>query len=107
MLALSKSQNQIKAIEWASSNFKSKQAPYKGSVRSDKVLVLLVEFSDYKHNNIDQTPGYMYSKDFSREHYQKMLFGNEPYTLFDGSKVKRLNNTMKNSLVVVIRQMDM
>ena len=67
---------------------KAKQAPYKGSVRSDKVLVLLVEFSDYKHNNIDQTPGYMYSKDFSREHYQKMLFGNEPYTLFDGSKVK-------------------
>ncbi|MBJ7947594.1 M6 family metalloprotease immune inhibitor InhA2 [Bacillus cereus group sp. N24] len=67
---------------------KAKQAPYKGSVRSDKVLVLLVEFSDYKHNNINQTPGYMYSKDFSREHYQKMLFGNEPYTLFDGSKVK-------------------
>ena len=65
-----------------------KQAPYSGSVRNDKVLVLLVEFSDYKHNNIEQTPGYMYSKDFSREHYQKMLFGNEPYTLFDGSKVK-------------------
>lgn len=86
---------------------KAKQAPYKGSVRSDKVLVLLVEFSDYKHNNIDQTPGYMYSKDFSREHYQKMLFGKEPYTLFDGSKVKHLNNTMKSSLVVVIRQTDM
>ena len=46
----------------------------------------------------------MYSEDFSREHYQKMLFGNEPYTLFDGSKVKRLNNTMKSSLVVVIRR---
>ena len=67
---------------------KAKQAPYNGPVRTDKVLVLLVEFSDYKHNNIEQTPGYMYSKDFSREHYQKMLFGNEPYTLFDGSKVK-------------------
>ncbi|MDM5187137.1 immune inhibitor A [Bacillus sp. DX4.1] len=66
----------------------AKQVPYNGAVRTDKVLVLLVEFSDYKHNNIDQTSGYMYSKDFSREHYQKMLFGNEPFTLFDGSKVK-------------------
>ncbi|PEB53726.1 peptidase M6 [Bacillus pseudomycoides] len=68
--------------------FPAKQAPYNGAVRTDKVLVLLVEFSDYKHNNIEQTPGYMYSKDFSREHYQNMLFGNEPFTLFDGSKVK-------------------
>ena len=56
-----------------------------------KVLVLLVEFSDFKHNNIDQEPGYMYSKDFNREHYQKMLFGDEPFTLFDGSKI----NTFK------------
>ncbi|CAI8837365.1 Immune inhibitor A [Bacillus pseudomycoides] len=66
----------------------AKQAPYNGAVRTDKVLVLLVEFSDYKHNNIEQSPGYMYANDFSREHYQKMLFGNEPFTLFDGSKVK-------------------
>lgn len=33
----------------------------------------------------------MYSKDFNREHYQKMLFGDEPFTLFDGSKI----NTFK------------
>ncbi len=29
----------------------------------------------------------MYSKDFNREHYQKMLFGDEPFTLFDGSRL--------------------
>ncbi|WNB92483.1 immune inhibitor A domain-containing protein [Bacillus sp. NEB1478] len=66
----------------------AKQAKYKGEVRKDKVLVLLAEYSDFKHNNIDQEPGYMYSNDFSPEHYRKMLFGNEDFTLFDGSKVK-------------------
>ncbi|MCP8968466.1 immune inhibitor A domain-containing protein [Ectobacillus ponti] len=66
----------------------AKQAPYDGSVRKDKVLVLLTEFSDFGHNNIEQEPGYMYSDNFSREHYQKMLFGDEDFTLFDGSKIK-------------------
>ncbi|WP_242220098.1 immune inhibitor A domain-containing protein [Bacillus cereus group sp. BfR-BA-01380] len=66
----------------------AKQAAYNGSVRKDKVLVLLVDFSDFKHNNIDQEPGYMYANDFNREHYQNMLFGNEPFTLFNDTKIK-------------------
>ncbi|HGH7196935.1 TPA: immune inhibitor A domain-containing protein, partial [Bacillus wiedmannii] len=57
----------------------AKQKQYNGDVRKDKVLVLLVEFADFKHNNIDQVPGYMYSNDFNPEHYQKMLFGDEPF----------------------------
>ena len=43
----------------------------------------------------------MYSNDFNKEHYEKMLFGNEPFTLDDGSKLKRLNNITKSNLVVV------
>ncbi|RFU60236.1 immune inhibitor A domain-containing protein [Bacillus sp. V59.32b] len=66
----------------------AKQSAYTGGVREDKVLVLLVEYADYKHNNIDQEAGYMYSKDFNREHYEKMLFGNEEFTLFNGEKIK-------------------
>ncbi|MEO2077666.1 MAG: immune inhibitor A domain-containing protein [Bacillus sp. (in: firmicutes)] len=66
----------------------AKQASYNGDVREDKVLVLLVEYSDFKHNNIDQEPGYMYSSDFNKEHYEKMLFGDEDFTLFNGDKVK-------------------
>ncbi|MEH7440159.1 immune inhibitor A domain-containing protein [Neobacillus drentensis] len=66
----------------------AKQAPYNGSVREDKVLVLLVEYADFKHNNIDQEEGYMYSDDFNKEHYEKMLFGDEDFTLFNGEKVK-------------------
>ena len=66
----------------------AKQAPYNGGVREDKVLVILAEFADFKHNNIDKEEGYMYSEDFSREHYEKMLFGDEEFTLFNGEKVQ-------------------
>lgn len=66
----------------------AKQADYNGAVREDKVLVLLVEYADFKHNNIEQEPGYMYADDFNKEHYEKMLFGDEDFTLFNGEKVK-------------------
>ncbi|MEI4801661.1 immune inhibitor A domain-containing protein [Bacillus sp. FJAT-51639] len=66
----------------------AKQAQYNGAVRKDKVLVLLVEFNDFKHNNIAQEPGYMFANDFNREHYQNMLFGDEPFTLFNDTKIK-------------------
>ncbi|YAR63955.1 immune inhibitor A domain-containing protein [Bacillus cytotoxicus] len=66
----------------------AKAKKYNGEVRKDKVLVLLVEYDDFKHNNIEQEPGYMYSDDFNQEHYEKMLFGDEPFTLHDGSKIE-------------------
>ncbi len=66
----------------------AKQAGYNGDVREDKVLVLLVEYADFKHNQIEQEPGYMWADDFSKQHYEKMLFGNEDFTLFNGDKVK-------------------
>lgn len=66
----------------------AKQAPYNGEVRTDKVLVLLTEFSDVKHNEVEQEEGYMYADDFNREHYEKLMFGDEEFTLFNGEKVK-------------------
>ncbi|UTE77636.1 immune inhibitor A domain-containing protein [Rossellomorea sp. KS-H15a] len=66
----------------------AKQAPYNGGVREDKVLVLLTEFSDFKHNNVIQEDGYMYSSDFNKEHYEKLMFGDEDFELFNGEKVK-------------------
>ncbi|KEZ48345.1 immune inhibitor A domain-containing protein [Metabacillus indicus] len=65
----------------------AKQAGYNGAVREDKVLILLVEFEDFKHNNIIKEEGYMYSNDFSKEHYENMLFGDKPFQLLDGKKV--------------------
>ncbi|WNR47057.1 immune inhibitor A domain-containing protein [Paenibacillus roseipurpureus] len=66
----------------------AKQDGYNGPVRVDKVLVLLTEFADFKHNNVVQEPGFMYANNFDREHYQKLMFGNKDFTLFDGSKIK-------------------
>jgi immune inhibitor A len=66
----------------------AKQAPYNGGVRTDKVLVLLTEFDDFKHNNVIQEEGYMYADDFNREHYEKLMFGDKEFTLFNGEKVK-------------------
>ncbi|WP_379969090.1 immune inhibitor A domain-containing protein [Ectobacillus sp. sgz5001026] len=66
----------------------AQQASYNGPVRTDKVLVILAEFSDYKHNNIVQEPGYMWTNDFNQEHYQSLLFGNQPFKLQDGSQVE-------------------
>ncbi|CAH1216766.1 Immune inhibitor A [Paenibacillus allorhizoplanae] len=66
----------------------AKQDSYNGPVREDKVLVLLTEFSDFKHNNVKQEPGFMFAKDFNRDHYQQLMFGNKDFTLFDGSKIK-------------------
>nr|WP_251136926.1 immune inhibitor A domain-containing protein [Exiguobacterium sp. s193] len=67
---------------------KAKQAPYNGDTRTDKVLVLLVEYSDFKHNNVVQEEGYMYSKDFNQKHYQDLMFGDKEFELFNGDKVK-------------------
>ncbi|WP_078435328.1 immune inhibitor A domain-containing protein [Metabacillus halosaccharovorans] len=66
----------------------AKQAPYNGDVRKDKVLVLLTEFEDFKHNNVVQEDGYMYAEDFNREHYEKLMFGDKEFKLFNGDKVK-------------------
>jgi immune inhibitor A len=66
----------------------AKQAPYKGDVRTDKVLVLLTEFEDLKHNNVTQEEGYMYADDFNKEHYEKLMFGDQEFELFNGEKVK-------------------
>ncbi|WP_312067332.1 immune inhibitor A domain-containing protein [Exiguobacterium sp.] len=67
---------------------KAKQAAYNGATRTDKVLVLLVEYSDFKHNNVVQEPGYMYSNDFNQKHYQDLMFGDKEFKLFNGEKVK-------------------
>jgi immune inhibitor A len=48
------------------------------------VLVLLAEFQDYKHSNIQPEETDMYYKDYSHQHYQNMIFGDNGYTGPDG-----------------------
>ena len=52
---------------------------YHGSVRSDNVLVLLVEFPDFPHNSIQPGESDMYYEDYVKEHYQNMIFGEDGY----------------------------
>lgn len=66
----------------------AKQAKYDGTTREDNVLVILAEFADFKHNNVDKVDGYLYTSDFNKKHYEDMLFGKEDFTLEDGSKIK-------------------
>jgi immune inhibitor A len=60
---------------------------YDGTMRTDKVLVLLVDYPDKPHNSMtaDETDMYYEGEDaYSREHYQDMLFGNGGWKGPDG-----------------------
>ncbi|YBZ95679.1 immune inhibitor A [Bacillus sp. AK031] len=60
---------------------------YDGEMRTDKVLVLLVDYPDKPHNSMtaDETDMYYEGEDaYSREHYQDMLFGEGGWVGPDG-----------------------
>jgi immune inhibitor A len=67
---------------------KATAVPYGEAKKTVKVLVLLGDFTDYKHNSIakpDLTRTY-WTGDFSKEHYQKLLFDDGYYTTPEGTK---------------------
>ncbi len=53
---------------------------WNGEVTKDKVLVLLIDFPDYPHNSIRPNETDMYYTDYTKEHYQQMIFGKNGYT---------------------------
>ncbi|GGD28832.1 immune inhibitor A domain-containing protein [Pontibacillus salipaludis] len=60
---------------------------YNGEMRTDKVLVLLVDYPDKPHNSMsaDETDMYYEGEDaYSPEHYEDMLFGDGGWTGPDG-----------------------
>ncbi|MEL3970888.1 immune inhibitor A domain-containing protein [Rossellomorea oryzaecorticis] len=64
-----------------------KKEAYDGEMRTDKVLVLLVDYPDRLHNKMtpEETDMYYEGNDaYSREHYQDMLFGTGGWTGPDG-----------------------
>lgn len=44
-----------------------------------KVLALLVDYQDYKHNSIQPDESDMYYADYSHKHFEDMIFGNNGY----------------------------
>ncbi|MCP3032275.1 immune inhibitor A [Halobacillus sp. A1] len=52
---------------------------YNGEVRSDDVLVILMEFSDFPKNSIEPGETDMYYEDYVKEHYEDLIFGEDGY----------------------------
>ncbi|MGV8982009.1 immune inhibitor A domain-containing protein [Clostridium sp.] len=71
-----------KDVQGENKNKKFPPTPSKtwdGKVKSDKILVLLEDFTDYKHSMITPEETDMYYKEYSQQHYQDMLFGKSGY----------------------------
>jgi immune inhibitor A len=49
------------------------------SAKTVNVLVLLIDYSDFKHNNIKLTESDMYYNDYSTDHFNDMIFGDNCY----------------------------
>ncbi|KGP91473.1 protease [Pontibacillus chungwhensis BH030062] len=53
---------------------------YNGEVRSDKVLVLAIDFPDYPTSSITPAETDMYYDEYPNKHFEDMLFGEEGWT---------------------------
>ncbi|RAP75152.1 immune inhibitor A domain-containing protein [Paenibacillus montanisoli] len=53
---------------------------YNGGVRTDKVLVLAIDFPDYPKSSITKEETDMFYEDYTHEHFQNMIFGPNGYT---------------------------
>lgn len=60
---------------------------YDGERRSDKVLILKIDFPDYEHNSITEDETDNYYEDYSKEHYQSLAFGDKGYDGPNGEKL--------------------
>lgn len=60
---------------------------YSGDVRTDNVLVLLIDYPDYKHGTIKPEETDMFYENYSKEHYEKMIFGESGYSGPNGEQL--------------------
>lgn len=52
---------------------------YDGDVREDKVLVLAIDFPDYEKSSITKDETDMFYEDYTHDHFQDMIFGENGY----------------------------
>jgi len=61
---------------------------WNGNERKDKVLVLLMEYPDFNHNNIKPEDGPVLKyDDYTPEHFENMIFGDNGYDGPDGQNL--------------------
>ncbi|WP_054950572.1 immune inhibitor A domain-containing protein [Numidum massiliense] len=68
---------------------------WNGEVRKDKVLVVLIDYPDFKHNNIAPGETDMYYKNFDRKHYEEMLFGENGYVGPNGKRLQSVKQYLE------------
>lgn len=59
--------------------YKFKETQKDTNPKKVNILVVLMEYSDFKHNNIKPGETDMYYDNYTREHFQNMLFGDNGY----------------------------
>ena len=67
---------------------------WKGSKRTDRVLVVLIEYPDFPHNSIKPDETEMYYSDYSKQHFHDMIFGGEG-GYYEGPSGERLVSVKK------------
>lgn len=83
-----------------------KPEAWNGGKRVDRVLVLLIEYPDFPHNRIQPNETDMYYKDYTREHYEDMIFGGDDgyYAGPNGEKLISVKKSiMKSNQAAAIR----
>jgi immune inhibitor A len=56
-----------------------KEESWNGGTRTDNVLVLLIEYPDFPASNITSSETDMFYEDYTKQHYEDMIFGKNGY----------------------------
>lgn len=64
-----------------------KEESWNGGQRTDNVLVLLIEYPDFPATNITSNETDMYYDEYTKGHYEEMVFGDNGYTGPNGEKL--------------------
>nr|WP_148361282.1 immune inhibitor A domain-containing protein [Bacillus timonensis] len=64
-----------------------KEEKFDGELRHDKVLVLAIDFPDYEKSSITKDETDMWYEDYTHDHFQNMIFGENGYDGPNGEKL--------------------
>ncbi|RXK17973.1 immune inhibitor A domain-containing protein [Macrococcus sp. DPC7161] len=69
---------------------------YTGEKRTDKILLLAIDFPDYKHSTIKKEDSDMFYEDYPMSHYQDMVFGQNGYKGPNGENLISMKQYYQN-----------
>lgn len=69
---------------------------YNGEKRTDKILLLAIDFPDYKHSTITKDETDMFYEDYPMSHFQDMVFGQNGYKGPNGEKLISMKQYYQN-----------